>query len=70
MSTGRFPRRLKQVRAKRTWSRPDPPQVILGIATASATDEVSPMFGSLGVGNAADARTLWLHRTPKEGRKG
>ena len=63
MSTLTLPDRLAR-------GAPNPPQVILGIANASATDEVSLMFGSLGVGNAADARTLWLHHTPKEGRKG
>jgi len=26
--------------------------------------------GSLGVGNAVDAPTLWLHHTPTEGREG
>ena len=35
---------------------------------ASATGEALLIFCYIGVGNTADAQTVWLDRTPKEGR--
>ena len=58
MSTLTLPDRLAR-------GTPEPPQVILGIANASATEGASVIFCYIGVGNTADAQTVWLDQAAR-----
>jgi hypothetical protein len=42
--------------------KPEPPHPIHLIANASTMEEASLMFGYIGVGNTADAQTVWLDK--------
>ena len=52
-----------------TREKREPRHPIHSIASASATEEASLLFYYIGVETTADAHTLWLDHTPKEGRE-